>query len=128
MTAFEIATQHRNEIQVRLDQAIADLNAITDKLAGNAPRPMGLTPDHVKANATWRAAKHKADMLFMLCVIDTSNLQRLHLNHEFVRFLVPGGEQIVSPHDKDKTDEGPLVGDEMGHKDPAAHQGREPFR
>lgn len=64
MTAFEIATQHRNEIQVRLDQAIADLNAITDKLAGNAPRPMGLTPDHVKANATWRAAKHKADMLF----------------------------------------------------------------
>lgn len=64
MTTFEIATQHRNEIQARLDQAIADLNAITAKLAGDSPRIMNLTPDHVKADATWRAAKRKADTLF----------------------------------------------------------------
>lgn len=63
-TAFEIATQHRNEIDARLRDAIAALNALTDQLAGDTPRVMGLTPDHVKANADWQQAKAKADTLF----------------------------------------------------------------
>ena len=63
-TAFEIATQHRNEIDARLRDAIAALNALTDQLAGDTPRVMGLTPDHVKANADWQQAKAKADALF----------------------------------------------------------------
>lgn len=63
-TAFEIATQHRNEIDVRLRDAIAALNDITDELAGDAPRIMGLTPDHVKADPRWQSAKAKADTLF----------------------------------------------------------------
>ena len=63
-TPFEIATQHRNEIDARLRDAIAALNALTDDLAGDAPRVMGLTPDHVKADPRWQQAKAKADMLF----------------------------------------------------------------
>lgn len=62
--AFEIATQHRNEIDARLRDAIAALNALTDDLAGDAPRVMGLTPDHVKADPRWQQAKAKADTLF----------------------------------------------------------------
>lgn len=63
-TPFEIATQHRNEIDVRLRDAIAALNDITDELAGDTPRVMGLTPDHVKADPRWQQAKAKADVLF----------------------------------------------------------------
>lgn len=63
-TPFEIATQHRNEIDTRLRDAIAALNALTDDLAGDTPRVMGLTPDYVKADPKWRAAKAKADTLF----------------------------------------------------------------
>jgi hypothetical protein len=63
-TAFEIATVQRDTLDAMLREAIAALNALTDELAGDTPRVMGLTPDHVKANADWQQAKAKADALF----------------------------------------------------------------
>lgn len=63
-TAFEIATAQRDTLDAMLREAIAALNALTDELAGDTPRVMGLTPDHVKANADWQQAKAKADALF----------------------------------------------------------------
>lgn len=63
-TAFEAATAQRDDIDARLRDAIAALNAITDQLAGDTPRVMGLTPDHVKADPRWQQAKAKADVLF----------------------------------------------------------------
>lgn len=63
-TAFEAATAQRDGIDAALRDAIAALNALTDDLAGDAPRVMGLTPDHVKADPRWQQAKAKADVLF----------------------------------------------------------------
>lgn len=63
-TAFEAATAQRDAIDAALRYAIAALNALTDDLAGDAPRAMGLTPDHVKADPRWQQAKAKADVLF----------------------------------------------------------------
>ena len=63
-TAFAAATAQRDTINAALREAIAALNAVTDELAGDAPRAMNLTPDHVKADPRWRAAKAAADRLF----------------------------------------------------------------
>lgn len=63
-TAFEIATAQRDTLETMLNEAIGALKALTDDLAGDTPRVMGLTPDHVKADPEWRAAKNKADALF----------------------------------------------------------------
>jgi len=62
VTIFEIATQHRNEIDARLRAASAELKALTDELGGTGP--MGLTPDHVKADPRWQQAKARFDTLF----------------------------------------------------------------
>lgn len=65
MTApFEIATAQRDTLDTLLRDATAALNALTDQLAGDTPRIMGLTPDHVKADANWQQAKAKVDALF----------------------------------------------------------------
>lgn len=63
-TAFEIATAQRDTLDTMLRDAIAALNALTDELAGDTPRVMGLTPDHVKVDPRWQQAKAKADALF----------------------------------------------------------------
>lgn len=63
-TAFEAATAQRDDIDAALRGAIAALNDLTDELAGDTPRVMGLTPDHVKADPRWQQAKAKADVLF----------------------------------------------------------------
>lgn len=63
-TPFEIATAQRDQLDAMLKEALGALRELTDDLAGDTPRVMGLTPDHVKANPDWRAAKSKADALF----------------------------------------------------------------
>ncbi len=63
-TPFEIATAQRDQLDAMLKEALGALRELTDELAGDAPRVMGLTPDHVRANPVWRAAKAKADALF----------------------------------------------------------------
>ncbi len=63
-TAFAAATETRDRINADLREAIAALNAVTAELAGDTPRVMNLTPDHVKADPRWRAAKTTADRLF----------------------------------------------------------------
>jgi len=64
MTDFITATQQRNAINADLRDATAALLALTNELAGDAPRPMGLTPDSVKADPRWQVAKAKVDTLF----------------------------------------------------------------
>ena len=64
MTEFETATQRRDTLNAELRNATDALNALTNELAGDAPRPMGLTPDSVKADPRWQAAKAKVDALF----------------------------------------------------------------
>jgi hypothetical protein len=64
MTDFIRATQQRDDINIRLHAANAALNALTNELAGDAPRLMGLTPDSVKADPRWQAAKANVDRLF----------------------------------------------------------------
>ena len=61
---FEIATAQRDTLDAALSNAIAALNALATELAGDAPRIMGLTPDHVKANPDWQRAKAAADRAF----------------------------------------------------------------
>jgi hypothetical protein len=64
MTEFEKVTQWRDALTAELSGATDALNALTDKLAGDAPRIMGLTPDSVKADPRWQAAKRRVDSLF----------------------------------------------------------------
>jgi hypothetical protein len=64
MTDFTTATQQRDAINAELSNATDALKALTNELAGDAPRPMGLTPDSVKADPRWQAAKSKVDRLF----------------------------------------------------------------
>lgn len=64
MTDFITATQQRNAINAELSNATAALLALTNELAGDAPRPLGLTPDHVKADPRWQVAKHSVDWWF----------------------------------------------------------------
>ena len=64
MTDFAKATQWRDALTAELRGATDTLNALTDELAGDAPRIMGLTPDSVKADPRWKAAKSKVDRLF----------------------------------------------------------------
>lgn len=66
MIDFATATQRRDSINAELRDATAALRALTNDLAGAAPRPMGLTPDHVKADPRWQAAKSKVDRLFQM--------------------------------------------------------------
>ena len=63
-TPFEIATAQRDQLDAMLKEALGALRELTDDLASDTPRVMGLTPDHVKADPEWRAAKDKADALF----------------------------------------------------------------
>ena len=64
MSDFAKATQWRDALNAELRAATDALNALTDELAGDAPRIMGLTPDSVKADPRWQAAKSKVDALF----------------------------------------------------------------
>ena len=64
MTDFEKATQWRDALNAELRGATDALNALTTELASDAPRIMGLTPDSVKADPRWKAAKAKVDRLF----------------------------------------------------------------
>jgi hypothetical protein len=64
MSEFAKATQWRDALTAELRDATAALNALTDELAGDAPRIMGLTPDSVKADPRWKAAKSKVDRVF----------------------------------------------------------------
>lgn len=64
MSDFAKATQWRDALNAELRAATDALNALTDELAGDAPRIMGLTPDSVKADPRWQAAKAKVDALF----------------------------------------------------------------
>jgi len=64
MIDFITATQQRDALNAELSDATDALNALTDKLAGDAPRCMNLTPDSVKADPRWQAAKFKVDRLF----------------------------------------------------------------
>ena len=64
MSDFAKATQWRDALNAELRGATDALNALTDELAGDAPRIMGLTPDSVKADPRWQAAKSKVDALF----------------------------------------------------------------
>jgi hypothetical protein len=64
MIDFATATQQRDEIESRLRDATAALKALTNDLAGDAPRLMGLTPDIAKADPRWQAAKANVDRLF----------------------------------------------------------------
>jgi hypothetical protein len=64
MSDFAKATQWRDALTAELRDATDALNALTDELAGDAPRIMGLTPDSVKADPRWQAAKSKVDRRF----------------------------------------------------------------
>ena len=64
MGDFEKFTQWRDALNAELRGATDALNALTDELAGDAPRLMGLTPDSVKADPRWQVAKRKVDGLF----------------------------------------------------------------
>jgi hypothetical protein len=64
MSEFAKATQWRDALNAELRAATDALNALTDELAGDAPRIMGLTPDSVKADPRWKAAKSKVDRVF----------------------------------------------------------------
>lgn len=64
MIDFATATQRRDAINAELRDATDALTALTDKLAGDTPRLMGLTPDSVKTDPRWQAAKSKVDALF----------------------------------------------------------------
>ena len=64
MSDFAKATQWRDALNAELRGATDALNALTNELAGDAPRPMGLTPDSVKSDPRWQAAKAKVDKLF----------------------------------------------------------------
>ena len=64
MSDFAKATEWRDALTTELRDATNALNALTNELAGDAPRIMGLTPDSVKANPRWREAKAKVDRLF----------------------------------------------------------------
>ena len=64
MTDFITATQQRDAINADLRDATAALLALTNELAGDAPRPLGLTPDSVKADPRWQVAKSTVDKLF----------------------------------------------------------------
>lgn len=64
MSEFEKATEWRDALTTELRDATDALSALTNELAGDAPRIMGLTPDNVKADPRWREAKAKVDRLF----------------------------------------------------------------
>lgn len=64
VNVFEAATAQRDEIDAAVRAASAELRDLTDKLAGDAPRVMGLTPDHVKADPRWQQAKARYETLF----------------------------------------------------------------
>lgn len=64
MIDFATATQRRDAINADLRDATAALKALTNELAGDAPRLMGLTPDSVKADPRWQVAKSTVDKLF----------------------------------------------------------------
>jgi hypothetical protein len=64
MTEFETVTKWRDALTAELSDATDALKALTNELAGDAPRPMGLTPDSVKADPRWQAAKTRVDRLF----------------------------------------------------------------
>lgn len=63
-TPFQIATTQRDTLDAMLRDATADLRELTDQLAGDTPRVMGLTPDHVKENVEWQQTKATVDALF----------------------------------------------------------------
>lgn len=64
VNVFEAATAQRDEIDAAVRAASADLRTLTDTLAGDAPRVIGLTPDHVKADPRWQQAKARYETLF----------------------------------------------------------------
>jgi hypothetical protein len=64
MLDFVTATQQRDAINAELSRATDALRLLTNALAGDAPRPMGLTPDSVKADPRWQVAKHSVDWWF----------------------------------------------------------------
>jgi predicted nucleic acid-binding Zn-ribbon protein len=64
MIDFVTATQQRDALNAELSDATDTLKALTNELAGDAPRIMNLTPDSVKADPRWQAAKTRVDRLF----------------------------------------------------------------